>query len=436
VTTRVTRAGLGVRTRLRAFVGIAVAVLLVIGLASVVVARIVAQQEALREAERTTTRLGVLLVAPLLGPALAGDDARRDELDRALAIRIADGSATEFTVWQLDGTVVYTDEPTLIGRRFEPSGGVRAAIVDGQVTSAIEVADETGDLPANERFVEVYAPIAVEGQPPLAFEAYYPIARVDDRAAALAAQLILLALVPLIVLQLVQVPIAVSMARRIGRQETERAALLERALSASERERRTIAADLHDGVVQDLAGVGYALGALVSSVPPERRGIADACAASVSGAIEVLRRLMIDIYPPDLSGSGLAAALDDLAEPLRKRGTDVSIEVSPLPPISPEAAAAVYRVARETLINVAKHARADHVRIELGPCDDDVPALRLSVVDDGVGVGGARPTRDDGHFGVQMLTDRVADLGGRFTLQPAPGRGTAAMAVVPTHPAP
>ena len=75
-----------------------------------------------------------------------------------------------------------------------------------------------------------------------------------------------LAVGALLLLQLIQTPITVSLARRVAGHEAERAALLERALSASERERRQIAADLHDGVVQDLAGAGYALAAVARRV--------------------------------------------------------------------------------------------------------------------------------------------------------------------------
>ena len=86
---------------------------------------------------------------------------------------------------------------------------------------------------------------------------------------------------------------------------------MERALSASERERRQIAADLHDGVVQDLAGAGYALAAVARRVEgPTATGV-EHVGRVVRGAVESLRRLMVDIYPPDLSGAGLPGAIDD-----------------------------------------------------------------------------------------------------------------------------
>ena len=176
-----------------------------------------------------------------------------------------------------------------------------------------------------------------------------------------------LAVGALLLLQLIQTPITVSLVRRVAGHEAERAALLERALSASERERRQIAADLHDGVVQDLAGAGYALAAVARRVDgPASTGV-EHVGRVVRGAVESLRRLMVDIYPPDLSGAGLPGAIDDLATPLRESGVTVHVRAEQLPGASSEVAAVLYRVARETLANVAKHAQASAVEIDLGP---------------------------------------------------------------------
>jgi hypothetical protein len=104
---------------LLAFVGVAVLVLVVIAVATVVVARRVAQHEALRDAERTTTRLANFVVAPLIGGILSGKAGTRAELDRAVQARIADGLVTEIDIWRPDGTVVYANErqafPTVAG---------------------------------------------------------------------------------------------------------------------------------------------------------------------------------------------------------------------------------------------------------------------------------------------------------------------------------
>ncbi len=147
---------------------------------------------------------------------------------------------------------------------------------------------------------------------------------------------------------------------------------------------------------------------------------------------------MVDIYPPDLTGSGLAAAVTQLAEPLRGAGMTVHVEIRPLPALDPEAAAALYRTARETLTNVVKHAGASVVHVWLGVDDDrrrrGGDAVRLRVTDDGTGPP-PRPLerREDGHMGLRMLYDRLVEMGGDLTLRPGPGGGTVAEARVPTR---
>jgi signal transduction histidine kinase len=152
----------------------------------------------------------------------------------------------------------------------------------------------------------------------------------------------------------------------------------------------------------------------------------------VRDAVHALRLLMVDIYPPDLSGPGLADAINALAQPLRDKGTEVTVEAAALPTMTPDAAVAVYRAAREAIANVTQHAEASTVRITLGPREDDTVCLR--VIDNGVGIPpDAFDRRGEGHFGLHMLADNITDLGGRFTVTAAAGGGTVAEAVVPTR---
>ena len=179
--------------------------------------------------------------------------------------------------------------------------------------------DTDGDDPA-EALLEVYTPLEANGER-LALETYVPHASLDEQAAAVRADLLPIAIGALVVLQAVQIPIAVSLARSASRRAAERAALIEREVSASDRERRSIADDLHDGPVHELAGVSYALSALKGSLPPERHALADRLVGTVRHAVQALRKLMIDIYPPDLRGPGLGLAIGELLEPVRARAS-------------------------------------------------------------------------------------------------------------------
>jgi signal transduction histidine kinase len=142
---------------------------------------------------------------------------------------------------------------------------------------------------------------------------------------------------------------------------------------------------------------------------------------------------MVDIYPPDLSGAGLPGAIDDLAEPLRRAGMTVHVRAEQLPGASSEVAAVFYRVARETLANVAKHSQTSTVEIDLGP-DRTAPApsVVLRVADDGIGI---RPEqldkRAEGHLGLRLLIDRIADQGGELRIEARPEGGTVALARMP-----
>ncbi|NMH96475.1 sensor histidine kinase [Pseudonocardia acidicola] len=416
------------------FIVVAVVTLAAVSVGAVLGARQVARGDALADAERTTQRLADLVVGPLLIDVLAGDRARRAELDQAVVNRLRDGMFSELTVWQADGRIVYASDTTQIGAIEPVPAEVTAAIERGETSSGLEEQPEAGAVPGEQGFVEVYVPLRLPGRTPLAFEIYYSADKLNRQAAALAARVVPLALGALVLLQVVQIPIAVSLARRVRRHENHRWHLLESALSASERERRQIAADLHDGVVQDLAGAGYALGALRRDLPEHRHGALDAVSTAVRGSVDQLRRLMVDIYPPDLSGGGLAGAIGDLTGRLRERGVAVTLQIQPLPPVDAETAAALYRVARETLSNVAQHARAGAVTVHLGPDPEDPQHVLFTVDDDGVGIAPERlDRRAEGHLGLRLLIDRVDALGGRFTVEPRSEGGTRACARVPAR---
>ncbi|MHA6795059.1 sensor histidine kinase [Pseudonocardia bannensis] len=428
-------AGARVRRDVLVFVLVAVVTLAAVSVGAVFYARQAAQAEAFQDAEHTTRRIGEGVVAPLLPDVLAGDRTQRAKLDEAVANRLRDGLFSELIVWRGDGTVLYASDPALIGRVEPVPAEATAAIERGQVSSSIDRHSMTAPGGTGTgRSVEVYVPLRLPGQPPLAFEAYYGAERLDRHTAVLAARLVPLAVGALVLLQVVQIPITVSLARRVRRHEAHRSYLLETTLSASDRERRQIAADLNDGVVQDLAGAGYAIDALLREVPEHRRPVLDAVGSAVRVSLEQLQRLMIDIYPPDLSRAGLAGAVRDLAERLRDHGVTPTVRIEPLPELDDAVAAALYRVAREVIANVGKHACADTVTVRLGPEPVHPGDIVLTVDDDGIGVTAeGLDRRAEGHLGLRLLTDRVDALGGVFTVEPRHGGGTRAYVRVPAR---
>jgi two-component system NarL family sensor kinase len=417
----------GARRGLGVFIAAGLLTLIGISLGTVVASRHVAEADALGDAERSADRTVAVVIGPLLTEAMDGVPGARERLDQEVDSRLAEGSVVEIAVWSADGTIVYAGHSENIGRRLPLPDDARAAIENRARHANFDDAPETGAVPGVSRVVEVVVPLQLAGQPPLALEVYYDFARVDRQIRDLEARIVPMAVLALLALQLVQVPIAVGLVRLVRRHVNDRAALLERALSASDAERRAVAADLHDGAVQDLHGAVFALTALRPSIDPAVRPVAQRVIETLTSAAHSLRRLIIDIYPPDLTGPGLPGALDELAEPLRRSGVTVRLDVAPLPPMERDIAAALYRVAREALANVAKHACAENVLVELAP-DPSARGVCLRVIDDGIGLAPDALERvPRGHLGLRLLHDRVADLGGELTLAAgATGRGTVA----------
>src|SRR3712207_192387 len=222
---------------LGAFCAVALLVLLAVSAGTVWLSERIARANALEEAEGSAERLGELLVAPVLTEALAGVPGRWEELDRIIQHRRSDGSVIRMVVWRATGEIVYSSDPGQRGRTIPPSDGLLAA-VGGETVSEVDEQPETTPGGDPQTLLEVYTPLAVPGEQ-LAFEAYFAYDGIARQAARLRGQIIPMAIGALVVLQLVQVPIATSLARRVRRQEAERTALVQRNVEASEDRKST-----------------------------------------------------------------------------------------------------------------------------------------------------------------------------------------------------
>ncbi len=429
------RARSWVRLEVVAFVVVPLLVLVAVAATTVLVSDRIARANAVDQAESSATRFTRLLLAPLLDGALAGVPGQQEELARTIANRLSDGSMTMVVIWSADGKILFSSEQEAVGERYELTADIRAAAGGRTVSGITEEDDEPEPLydhGAEAPLVEVYVPVDLDDER-VVVEAYFSYDGIEQQAARFRGQMIPLAVGALVVLQLIQLPIATSLARRLRRQETERAELMARTLTASERDRRAIAADVHDGPVQDLAGVSYGLSALRASVPEDRQPTVDRLVDAVRNAVRSLRGLIVDLYPPDLEADGLEPALEDLAGPLRNRGVTVDVRVDPIPELSPDSAAVLYRTAKELLANVGRHAGAATVWIEVRTVAYGwAPAVRLTVSDDGVGFPATGIDRhSEGHLGLRLVADRIRDVGGSLELGGLPGGGASVTATLP-----
>jgi signal transduction histidine kinase len=208
------------------------------------------------------------------------------------------------------------------------------------------------------------------------------------------------------------------MAERIETLEATRAG----AVNLQESELRRIERDLHDGAQARLVALGMSLGMAEQKLAndPDRAGelLAEA-RVGAEHALRELRDLARGIHPPVLADRGLRAALESLASAAPMDVT-VSVELDTRP--EPAVETAAYFVAAEALANAAKHARAEHVGIQVTHSPD---ALQLEVDDDGV--GGANPNGT----GILGMRRRVEALDGTLTITSPPGGPTTIHAELP-----
>lgn len=404
--------------------------LAVVGLLAVHLVQRTTRTEALGDA-KDLTRVAGRIVAPALTPGvLRGDPRALADLDRVVRRDVLRAPVVRVKVWAPDGRILYADESRLIGERYELGAQERAALRRGGVEA------DTSDLSkpenrferSNRRLREVYLGIPAPGGGRLLFEAYLrdsSIAASGRRAWRDVAPVLLGALV---LLYLVQIPLAGSLARRLRRGQQEREELLHQAITASEHERRRIARELHDGVVQDLAGVSYGLSAAAAA--DARAGGAGGGSGSGLGAtgdasIEIrramrqLRTLLVDLYPESLHRQGLEGAMSDLLARLHARSIATELDVEPGLALGTAHEALVFRTAQEALRNVTDHAGARHVGVHLRHRDGGV---ELEVTDDGRGF--VATTDDRPRLGLRMLTDLAEESGGELAVSSLPGSGT------------
>ena len=411
--------------------------LAVLGIGGSLVLRDLAESEAVEDARRVATLAGLGVVEPALtDAAFAGRPLALEELDTVVQERVLSEDVVRVKIWAPDGRIVYSDEPRLIGRRYPLGADEREALAEGGTKA--ERSDLSEPENAFERdegsLVEVYLPIRTPDGRQALFELYQRESSIEASGRD-----IVLAVAPvvagsLVLLWLIQLPLAWSTARRLRDGLRERERLLEAALESSSLERRRVAAELHDGPVQDLAGLSFSLAAAAGRAPDATDpATVEALRGGADAAREATRRLraaVVDINPGRLHDEGLAAAIADLAAPLAARGVRVDLDVPPDLALSRPVEDLFYRAAREGLRNAEAHAGAGRVAVRAAVADG---RARLTVEDDGRGVD--PPTRErrrkEGHVGLVLVEDLAAHLEGQARLRSSPGQGTVLEVEVP-----
>lgn len=211
--------------------------------------------------------------------------------------------------------------------------------------------------------------------------------------------------------------------------------LTRRLLSVQEAERRALARELHDEIGQRCAAIRFEAACLDRCTDADAlRGAARRTADSVEALSDGVRRLLQRLRPAELDALGLVAALQSLAEAWETRSgvAHAFHHDASLPALGDDAEMAIFRIAQESLSNVARHAAASQVRLRL--VRSTGKSIRLDVEDDGRGFD--HRTRHPAGLGLLGAAERAAALGGTLTLDSAPGRGTRLSVELPLAPAP
>ncbi|MCE9562631.1 MAG: PAS domain S-box protein [Planctomycetes bacterium] len=202
--------------------------------------------------------------------------------------------------------------------------------------------------------------------------------------------------------------------------------------SAAEEERR-IGRELHDGIGQELTGLGLMAGALARQLDrtsPAPHRLATKLLTGLQRAHEQLRALCRGLVLTGLDAESLRTALGDLAERTREQGgIDCTFE-SPDPVLVPNPTTAkhLYRIAQEAISNALRHGHPEHIRIGLRRTSHGV---RLSVADDGTGIAGGSGGSEAKGLGISTMRYRANLIGGALHLSPADGGGVLVTCTVP-----
>jgi signal transduction histidine kinase len=218
---------------------------------------------------------------------------------------------------------------------------------------------------------------------------------------------------------------------RLREREEARAELLRKVISAQEDERKRIARELHDETSQALAVLAMGLEAAQDALRSGKTPRLDEVKAVAVRTLEDVHRLILDLRPSVLDDLGLLSAIRWYADRhLGARGMSVRCEFGELAKLPPEIETALFRMCQEALTNVARHAQATAVLVQVGVEDGDVV---IDIEDDGKGFDPGGTAKPDGRrpWGLMGIGERAEILGGKARIDSAPGKGTRVTVRVP-----
>lgn len=410
-----------------------------------------ARDEAMSEARNTTQMLAQSVIGPEMPPELVhlrSENLQQyfgiiDSFDRQVRKRLIETDRPFLiNIWSSDGRLIYSSKIEVLledldslhlelddeQRDILENGGVGSEIADPARPEDRAAAGTDGMMRIYTRFITAKpgkesTPEALSGaKQPVLFEAYFPLTELSERQSEIFDSFRWITIGGLGLLIVLTTLILVGLTRELRRAAAERERLLRTAMEASDAERRRIARDLHDSVVQDLAGTAFAVTAIARSpsTEPDSASTLDDAGTALRSSLKSLRSLLAEIHPPDLTAVELPAALADLLAPAGAAGIQASVSVEGVEQATEHQVALLWRVAQEAVRNAIRHSTASTLAVTVR---GDGSRIVLEVVDDGVGFDPMAPRATD-HYGLRGLRSLVTESGGALEVRSAPGEGT------------
>jgi two-component system NarL family sensor kinase len=229
------------------------------------------------------------------------------------------------------------------------------------------------------------------------------------------------------------------MAGELEQQRQQKRELIKKLINAQEEERKLVAYDLHDGLIQQLVGARMYFSMLQESLCADDN-VTDrfehGCEALTEAVVEG-RRIIQGLHPTILDDLGLVDAVAELAQQMAARRTwELSLDIETLPHEPDKSVSVtVFRIVQEALNNAGKHAEANRVCVSLRHDDG---SLHISVTDDGTGfdmqaVSERQPSHGENGFGISTMRERASLINGHCEIHSVPGEGTTVYITLPCH---
>ena len=362
---------------------------------------------------------------------IAGDPTAIEEFEAVVNEHIVRPTTAGLALWTQEGRIAWALDPDYIGREFEPPSEVTAALDTMQVQTG-GGGDDDDNVPEpgwNPRSaIEVYAPFVTSWGERMVWEVGLERDEVSQQANRLVVIVALLSALGAGLLLTTQGVMGRTLVRRHERERAYRRWLTQRTAEMAVVERRQIAADLHDGVVQELTGIVLDLEAPVNGddAPMSKEERAE-FARRVRNTVSTLRGQTAELYPTTSALIDVPTALQSMLD-RTPRGLDSTLEVDTDATVPPAYRWLVFRVAQEALRNVVQHSKAPHVDVELRRAESGTV---LVVQDNGIGFDPEIDAVEPGHMGLSLLSDMATAAGATLSIRSARGAGTTVRLEVP-----